>query len=560
MTSSPVITIIILTAAFFLVRKYPIAVGVILAGIGVSILAFPNVMYYFLVMISLILFYNGMYFYPVAFITDGLLFIISGLIELKGRRLDIHKDSLPKGLVKSSNPIQPAHLKPVWSTRKKTIFISIIVLLILVTTATFDLVTYYQETTRTREATMNHFNRGLAFAGNGDFANAATEYGQAIHLSPRYTEAYYNRGLAYLALSITGPHLSDAFDDFDHVIQLDPNYAMAYYYRGIFNIYGSNQLTAINDLSHFLQLTPDDAMAYNFRGLAYYNFGDEDNAIRDFDQAIQLEPDLPVAYNNRGLAYVRKGNLDRSITDYDQAILRKPDFGAAYYNRGEAYYERGDLDLAISDLEQALRIKPEAGLYFFRGYTNYDNSEVYYKLGLSYLDRGDLDLAISEFDQAIQLRPGYALAHLNRGVAYYDKGMYNQALKDFVDQEDSPDDTQFFYYQGLAYYYTGNQGGAIKDFYMVLEHNPDYTKLFEDWFKDFGRPGYKDRVLSDFDHVIQLYPNDPQIYFFRGLTYSMNGETKKAVADLNLVLKLCITDSSLCKDAKQALQKIGAQQ
>jgi tetratricopeptide (TPR) repeat protein len=557
-TFGSAIPFILLSAAFFLVRKYPIVFGLILVGIGAVILALPYSDMYSFLIIFLILWMDGVYFFPVAFITDGLLFIISGLLELKDRRMYEHKDSLPERLAESAYPTQQACLTPRWSTRKKTIFIFIGVLLVLAATATIDLVRYNQAITRTRESALNHFNRGLVYAGNGDFANAVNEYRQAIQLSPHYTEAYYNRGLAYLSLSVVEPHIGDAFDDFDHVIQLDPSFTMAYYYRGIFNIYGSNQWNAINDLSHFLQLNPNNEKAYNFRGLTYYNLGDLDDAIRDFDQAIQLDPDFAIPYNNRGLAYARMDNLDRAITDYDQAILLKPDFGAAYDNRGQAYYDKGDLDLAISDWEQALRIKPEAGLYLTRGYTNYDNSEVYDNLGLIYYDKGDLDLAISEFDQAIQLRPGFGLAHFNRGVAYYDKGMYSDALNDIdLGQPDCPDDIQYFFYRGLIYYYTDYPASAIQSFYVVLTRNPDYALLFKDWSRTFGGEGYLDRVISDFGRAIQLYPNDPQTYFFRGLTYSIKGETENAIADLTLVLKLCGTNTSLCKEAQHAVKKLG---
>jgi tetratricopeptide (TPR) repeat protein len=560
MTSSSVITFIILTVAFFLVRKYPIVVGLILVSIGVIILALPYTDMYSFLIIFLILWLNGVYFFPVALITDGLLFIISGLIKFRDRRLNEHKDSLPERLAESSYPTQPAGLKPLWSTRKKTIFISVGVLLVLATTATIDLVRYNQAITRTRESAMNHFNRGLAYAGNGDFANAVIEYRQAIQLSPRYTEAYYNRGLAYLSLSIVEPHISDAFHDFDRVIQLDPSYTMAYYYRGIFYIYGSNQLYAISDFSLFLQLNPNNAMAYNFRGLAYYNFGDLDDAIRDFDQAIQLNPDFLIPYNNRGIAFARMGDLDRAISDYDEAIQLNPGFGAAYYNRGQAYYDKGDLDLAITDWEQALRIEPDPGLFFNRGYAYYDKTEVYYNLGMVYYNKGDLDLAISEFDQAIQLRPGYGLAHFNRGVAYYDKGMYSDALSDLDHgQPDYPDDTQYSFYKGLVYYYTDYPAGAIESFYAVLICNPDYALLYKDWSRTFGGKGYLDCVISDFDRAIQLYPGDPQTYFFRGLTYSINYETENAIADLNMVLKLCGTNTTLCKEAQHALQKLGGQ-
>lgn len=552
---------IILIAGFLLARKYPMAIGLLLSGIGVTIFLLHNIGVNFFLLMFFFLFFNGLYFFPVAFITDGLLLIISGLLEVKERRQDEHKNILPDRVVEPSYLTQPSKLKPVWSTRKKVIFIAIGVLMLWASAIGFDFISYNLYTARTRESAINHFNRGLAYAANGDYVNAVTEYSQAIQLSPRYTEAYYNRGLAYLFLSAAGPHITDARNDFDRVIQIDPNFTMAYYYRGIFNIYGTNQPKAIHDFSYFIQSNLNNAMVYNYRGLAYYNYGDLDNAILDFDQAIQINSNLSIPYNNRGLAYARKGNLERAITDYDQAILLDPDFGAAYNNRGQAYYDIGDMALAISDWEQAVRIGPATGLSITRGYSSVDKSEIFNNLGLAYLNHGDLNTAISEFDQAIQLRPGFVLAHFNRGVAYYNKGLYRDALSDFdKGQPDYPNDTEFFFYKGLLDYYTDYPAGAIKSFYVVLTHNPDYDLLYKDWYSNFGGEGYLDRVINDFSRAIELYPNDPQTYFFRGLTYSVKGETELAITDLHTVLNLCNGNTLLCKEAQRAFQKLDEQQ
>jgi tetratricopeptide (TPR) repeat protein len=151
-------------------------------------------------------------------------------------------------------------------------------------------------------------------------------------------------------------------------------------------------------------------------------------------------------------------------------------------------------------------------------------------------------------------------------LAYYEKGMYSQAFSDFkLGQPDGSgypnytDYIQYSFYKGLLYYYAGFPSDAIKNFYVVLTHNPNYSKLYEGWWNIFGGEGYLDRAINDFDKAIQLYPDDPQTYFFRGLTYSIEGETENAVVDLNMVLKLCFNNVLLCKEAQRALQKVGGQ-
>ena len=51
-----------------------------------------------------------------------------------------------------------------------------------------------------------------------------------IQMKPDYTEAYYNRGFAYL---LDKGEANLAKDDFTKLIQFEPNNAEAYYLRGI---------------------------------------------------------------------------------------------------------------------------------------------------------------------------------------------------------------------------------------------------------------------------------------------------------------------------------------
>jgi tetratricopeptide (TPR) repeat protein len=577
LTICAAIPFIFLITLFFLVKKFPIAIGIIFVIFGVIYLLIPYIsallyihpLLEFLLMINLVTLSPGGYFIPAALIIDGSLFIISGLLDKKDRKLDEQQTGLSESPGKPSYPNLPADMKHRWATWKKTIFVSICVLIILAPTATIAVVNNNLE----RQAAMIHYNRGLAYSDQGDYANAIIEYGKAIKIRSAFADAYFYRGLAHL--STKPPDIREFYDDFDRVIQHDPNYAMAYYYRGVFRIQGANLLlndkrffssirdaqdSAIKDFSHYLKIDPNNDLVYNFRGLSYFIENDLDSAIRDFNQAIELNHGSAIAYNNRGLAYARKHDLNRAISDYDEAIHLNPYFGAAYYNRGQAHYDKGDLDLAIIDWDRALQVKPDTWSIFNPGYVYYYRCEVYNSLGLAYFHKDELDLTINEFDQAINDQICPISVNFNRAVAYFYKGLYSQSLTSFklIEPEDI-DGFQYHYYHGLVNYYTDNQTNAISDFKWVIIFSHNYSLLDMDWSGNI-KVGDLNSAISGFDKAIQLYPNEPLAYFFRGLTYSMNGETENAIADLYFGLKLCIADSSLCKDATQALHKLGGQQ
>src|SRR5437763_1074260 len=144
-----------------------------------------------------------------------------------------------------------------------------------------------------------YFNRGFAYAQQGDYNNAIANWNYAIQLQPENPLFYYNRGLAYRNKG-----------DYTH---------------------------AITDLDHAIGIQPDNAQAYLDRGNAYSFTGNYSRAIADYDQAIKLQPDNALAYSNRGNVYRNLGNNKRAFIDYDHAIELQKENPVPYYNRGFAY-------------------------------------------------------------------------------------------------------------------------------------------------------------------------------------------------------------------------------
>jgi Flp pilus assembly protein TadD len=59
------------------------------------------------------------------------------------------------------------------------------------------------------------------------------------------------------------------------------------------------------------------------------------------------------------------------------------------------------------------------------------DSKFYNNRGIAFAEKGQYDQAISDFNQAIEINPRYNKAYNNRGIVYRLKGQYHQAISDF---------------------------------------------------------------------------------------------------------------------------------
>jgi tetratricopeptide (TPR) repeat protein len=138
-------------------------------------------------------------------------------------------------------------------------------------------------------------------------------------------------------------------------------------------------------------------------------------------------------YYSQGQKANGKKAWNTAIAEYTRAIKTKPDYKEAYKNRGWAYLNKGDSARAEKDFLEVLRIDPsdynaKIGLSHARA------PRAAYLLHVEGTDAHKArkyDLMVEKYSQAIARYPGYVEAYNNRGVAYLNKEMYDEAEADF---------------------------------------------------------------------------------------------------------------------------------
>src|SRR6185436_6396708 len=139
--------------------------------------------------------------------------------------------------------------------------------------------------------------------------------------------------------------------------------------------------------------------------------------------------------------------------------------------------------------------------------TDYDNR------GVAYANKGLYDQAIADYDQAIALLPKtFPIAYFNRGNAYNNQGLDDQAISDYtkaITLQPTGADPDFiladaYNYRGQAHQRKTLYDEAIADFTMAVSLKPGLETAYESRGNIYLRKALYDLAIADFGKVISL--------------------------------------------------------
>ncbi len=104
------------------------------------------------------------------------------------------------------------------------------------------------------------FLRGMELEKSNVHEEAIKMYTEAIRLDRYYAEAYFRRGMAYMAVNKTS--VMEALQDFNKAIELDPKNAEMYYERGLLNAFSINNENARADMQTAASLGHEGAQKW----------------------------------------------------------------------------------------------------------------------------------------------------------------------------------------------------------------------------------------------------------------------------------------------------------
>jgi tetratricopeptide (TPR) repeat protein len=159
--------------------------------------------------------------------------------------------------------------------------------------------------------------------------------------------------------------------------------------------------------------------------------------------------------------------------------------------------------------------------------------------GIAYYGEKDYDRAIADYDAAVSLDPGYATGYYNRGNAWQVKGDYDRAVRDY-DQALAlqANFSAVYYNRGNTYRAKGEIDRAMADYDVGLELFPNSARTYGNRGIAYYIKKDYDRAITDYDAAIRLDPDYANAYGNRALAYAAKGAFDRAIADYDAALRL----------------------
>ena len=120
-------------------------------------------------------------------------------------------------------------------------------------------------------------------------------------------------------------------------------------------------------------------------------------------------------------------------------------------------------------------------------------------LGIAYSEKNNLDFATAYFDSVTKVASWNLEAWSNLAYLYFQKKEYNQIIKILSNAvKIFPNESNIFYYLGLAYSQLNNHTDAIKNYDVAKKLNPRNPKIFSSL-------GFSYDILKDFKNSDSAY-------------------------------------------------------
>jgi tetratricopeptide (TPR) repeat protein len=239
------------------------------------------------------------------------------------------------------------------------------------------------------------------------------------------------------------------------------------------NFHQGNLTRAIQQWSRDIKNRTNIVQALFNRSQAYILLKQYDFAVQDLNQLVQLQGQNTPAqvFVVRGIALTELNQLPEAIQSFNQAEKLQPS-PLIYNNRALTYQRAGQLPQALEDLSKSVQLAPT----------------LINRLNLANLriQLGQFQQVVEEMNQLMTTEKSFFPSYLTRGIAYYNLGQFEMAIRDFIfSLKIFPDQPEAYYYAGLSFAKLNRKEDASRnlirsaELYLQRNQSSSYREVIE---------------------------------------------------------------------------------
>jgi tetratricopeptide (TPR) repeat protein len=386
---------------------------------------------------------------------------------------------------------------------------------------------------------------GMVYHSSANYAEAAKCYELAIQKNN--TEWIWNYYNGYLNLEMGNPNA--VIDNFKRVTELNPDANLAWYYLGggYKNLNNNelaedsyNKITSVKTRTTSANTTtrqghfPLGVYAGFELSRIYFDSGRTDLAEQTLDEIIRTNNLFGPSYKLLGTIYNLKGDseLGKKLTDRANDLV---DFyppvdtlidKLVLLSRSELYLLK-KIDEAEKSFHSDWALKlVEQGMQYLP-----DNKYLLSKAIRIYLWKNQNDKAIALTDKQINLFHDDYSEIKNTGVFFYQKGIYQQAVKYWTRAlELKPGEVTIQDYLAKSLWAVGEKQKSLDILNEMAENNQENVDVMANVADILFQFGQKEKAAATLAILQNVAPNHPKVLKMLGETAENNGELAKAIS------------------------------
>jgi len=296
---------------------------------------------------------------------------------------------------------------------------------------------------------------------------------------------------------------------------------------------------AAAQLEKLLHEVPDSFEAQELLGMVYAGESQDALAKQHLEVAVRLNPTSAAARTNLAANLIRLGDVEAARQQLKKAVALAPRSYDANHNLGEIYVKLGKLPDAIPFLKQAQQINPSsydngydlALAYLLTDHSDparqlvhallkrQDTAELHNLLGQIEEKEGNFVAAANEFETAAHQDPSESNL-----FDWASELLLHRTLEPAIDvfrnaTERFPASARLAIGLGIAYYSRGIYDEAVKSLLRAADLNPSDPRCYLFLSKAYdSSPSQADEVIQRFRRFSELQPNDARAQYYYAIS------------------------------------------